>query len=125
MIAGMEETTARGMSAIGLAVATGAGLAPRQFLRLFGVPDDEVTGAATFGWRLFAVRTAYLGALAMKGDEAARRAFLPIQILDQAVFWHAFARRSVPRPAPLLAAAASGVIIALDLERRQRVSKTS
>jgi hypothetical protein len=77
-----------------------------------------VTGAAEFGWRLFAVRTAYLSALSARGGAAARAAFLPIQLLDQAVFWHAYASGSVPRRAALMAAAASGAIIALDLSRR-------
>lgn len=108
----------RGMAAIGGTVATATALSPRTFLRLFGVAPEEVTGAAEMGWRLFAARTAYLSARAWSGDEAARDAFLPIQVLDQAVFWHAFANRSIPRRGALLAAATSGVIIALDVRRR-------
>ena len=96
-------------------------LSGRPFLRLFGIPDHEVTGAAAFGWRLFAARTAYISALAWRGNETARDMFLPVQLLDQAVFWQAFARRSVPRRASLLAAATSGAIIALDLARRRGV----
>lgn len=103
------------MESIAALVAVGAGMAPRRFLRLFGVPGREVTGAAAFGWRLFAVRTAYLTALAVRGDESARNASLPVQMLDQVVFWHAIANRSVPRRAAALAATASGAIIALDL----------
>jgi hypothetical protein len=106
------------MAAIAATVALGAGLAPAQFLRLFGVDSREVTGVATFGWRLFAVRIGYLSARAMRGDAAARDAFLPIQFLDQAVIWHAFATRSVPRRASLLAAGTSAAIIALDHRRR-------
>lgn len=109
---------AKGMAAIGGTVALGSAVAPKAFLRPFGIPAEDVTGAAEFGWRLFAVRTAYLSALAARGDEAARAAFLPVQVLDQVVFWHAFARRSVPRRAAVLAAAASGAIVALDLQRR-------
>jgi hypothetical protein len=114
-----SETAARGMAGIGATVAAGSALAPRPFLRLFGIGPREVTGAAEFGWRLFAVRTAYLSALALRGDPAARAAFLPVQVLDQVVFWHAFANRSVPRRAAVMAAAASGVIVALDLRRRK------
>ena len=55
----------------------------------------------------------------MRGDPTARNAFLPVQLLDQAVFWHAFGTRSVPRRAAVLAAATSGVIIALDVKRRR------
>ena len=115
----MSDTAARGMAAIGVGVAVGSALSPRTFLRAFGVAPHEVTGAAEFGWRLFAVRTAYLSALALRGDEAARAAFLPVQVLDQVVFWHAFANRSVPRRAAVMAAAASGAIVALDVNRRR------
>lgn len=80
---------------------------------------DEVTGAAELGWRLFAVRTGYLGVRAARGDAAAQAAFLPVQVLDQAVFWHAFAVRSVPRRAAAMAAGASAAIVALDVARRR------
>ena len=106
------------MAAIGTTVAVGSAVSPRAFLRPFGVPPHDVTGAAALGWRLFAVRTAYISGLALRGNATARDAFLPIQLLDQAVFWHAVRTRSVPRQAALLAAAASGVIVALDLYRR-------
>lgn len=106
------------MAAIGGGVSVVATVFPRTFLRLFGVPPGEVTGAAAFGLRLFAVRTAYISVLALRGNPTARDAFLPVQILDQAVFWHAFATRSIPRRGSALAAAMSGVIIALDLRRR-------
>ena len=107
------------MAAIGATVAGGAGLAPRSFLRMFGIDASEVTGAAAFGWRLFAVRTGYLSVLAARGNRLAEDAFLPVQVLDQAVFWHAFATRSVPRRAAVMASAASGAIIALDVVRRR------
>lgn len=115
----MRDAHAKGMAAIGGTVAAGSALSPRLFLKIFGIDESEVTGAARFGWRLFAVRTAYISALAVRGDSTARAAFLPVQLLDQAVFWHAFADRSVPRRASVMAAAASGVIIALDLRRRE------
>ena len=76
-------------------------------------------GVLTFiGWRLVAARNVYISALALRGNETARDAFLPIQLLDQVVFWHAIATRSVPRRAGLMAAGASGAIIALDVARR-------
>ncbi|MFA4929879.1 MAG: hypothetical protein WC558_15290 [Patulibacter sp.] len=115
----MNERAARGMAVIGLTVAAGAALSPRRFLAPFGIDPHDVTGSAALGWRLFAVRTAYLGQRALRGDAGARDMFLPVQVLDQAVFWHAFASRSVPRRAPVLAATASGAIIALDLLRRR------
>jgi hypothetical protein len=115
----MGDLEARGMAAIGGTVALASAARPRAFLRMFGIAPREVTGAAAFGWRLFAVRTAYLSVIAWRGDATARAAFLPIQMLDQVVFWHAFAERSVPRRAALLAAATSGAIVALDVRRRR------
>ena len=106
------------MAAVGGSVAAASAVSPRLFLRAFGIPAAEVTGAAAFGWRLFAVRTAYISALAAHGDATARSSFLPIQMLDQAVFWHAYATRSVPKRAALLASATSGLIIAADIARR-------
>jgi hypothetical protein len=114
----MDERAARGMIAIAGTVAFASAFSPRLFLSAFGIRPQDVNGVALFGWRLFAVRTGFLAMLAWRGNETAREAFLPIQILDQAVFWQAFATRSVPRRASLMAAAASGVIIALDLWRR-------
>jgi hypothetical protein len=113
-----QTAATKAMAAIGAAVASAAAVSPRHFLRPFGVPEEEVTGAAELGWRLFAVRTAYISGRALSGDEEAVRAFLPVQVLDQAVFWHAFATRSVPRRAAVLAAATSAAIIGLDLARR-------
>lgn len=110
----------RAMVAVAGTVAATSALSPRLLLRLFGVAPADVTGAAEFGWRLFAVRTAFISGLAARGNTTARDAFLPIQLLDQAVFWHAFASRSVPRRTAVLAATASGVIIALDLSSRRR-----
>jgi hypothetical protein len=115
---GMDERPAQAMVTIAATVALASTLSPRLFLRAFGIAPGEVNGVAVFGWRLFAVRTAFLAFLAARGNQTAREAFLPIQILDQAVFWQAFVTRSVPRRASLMAAAASGVIIALDLMRR-------
>jgi hypothetical protein len=65
------------------------------------------------------VRTAVIGAAALRGDERARAAFLPVQIADQAVFAHALRTRAVPPRAAVMAMAASGVIIALDLATRR------
>jgi hypothetical protein len=114
-----EDTAARAMALIGLSVAAGGALAPKPFLRAFGVDPAEVTGAAEFGWRLFAARTAYISVGALRDAPGARDAFLPVQALDQAIFWHAFGRRSVPRRAAVMAAAASGAIVALDVVRRR------
>lgn len=114
----------RAMAGIALAVAAGSALAPAPFLRAFGIDRADVTGTAAFGWRLFAARNVWIGVRALRGDRSAEAAFLPVQALDQAVFWHAFATRSVPRRASLLAAGASGVIVALDLARRRAGART-
>lgn len=106
------------MAAIALAVAASATLAPRPFLRLFGLGPEEATGAALLGWRLFAVRTAGIGVLAARGNPTARDAFLPVQVLDQACWWWGHRRGELPLRTALLAATASGAIIGLDLYRR-------
>lgn len=117
----MSDRDARAMAAIGATVAAVSALAPRPFLRAFGIAPAEVTGAAAFGWRLFAVRTAALSALAWRGDPTARGLFGPVQLADQAVFWHAYATRSIPRRAAVTASATSAAIIALDVRRRRTV----
>lgn len=106
------------MAVLAGAVSVASAASPRAFLRAFGIAPREVTGAAAFGWRLFAVRTAYLGVAAWQGDDDARRAFLPVQALDQVVFWHAYATGAIPRRAAVMAAATSGALVGLDLVRR-------
>ncbi len=113
----MTDAYTRGMAAIGGAVAIASATAPRRFLGLFGVGADA-TGAAVLGWRLFAVRTAAISALAARGDATARDLFLPVQVLDQAAWWWGYRRGELPLRTALMAASASGAIIALDLARR-------
>lgn len=113
------ERATRGMALIGGGVSLATALAPRPFLRLFGVRPDEVTGIAVVGWRLFAARTAAISLLAWRGDPTARALFGPLQAADQVVFWEAFRTRALPRPGAALAASVSGVIVALDLVRRR------
>ena len=96
------------MAALAGGVAVASAISPRAFLRAFGIAPREVTGAAAFGWRLFAVRTGYISAMAWRRDLSARAAFLPVQALDQLVFWHAFFDRSVPRRAAVMAASVGG-----------------
>jgi len=115
-----SEPLERAMAGIALAVASSALLSPRAMLGLFGIDKREVTGPAALGWRLFAVRTALIGGAAWGGSPAARAAFLPVQLADQAVFTHAALAGGVPRRAAALAAATSGAIIALDLLARWR-----
>lgn len=107
------------MIAVGGTVGLAAAVAPRLLQRAFGVPDEAITGAGQFGWRLFAARNLYLTARALRGDPTAIDAFGHLQAIDQVVFWHAFATRSVPRVTSVLAAATSGAIVALDVHRRR------
>lgn len=99
--------------------------APGRLLRLFGVPADELTGATSLGWRLFGVRTGWVVVQSLRGDASATAAYLPLQVADQFVFWQAFATRSVPRRTSVLAAATSGVLVALDLRRRAGAGATA
>jgi len=62
-------------------------LAPKRFLRLSGLPDEEATGAAILGWRVMAVPAASISLLAASGDPAARDLFMPVQVMDQAAWW--------------------------------------
>ncbi len=112
-----RRTTA--MAAIGATVATGAAFAPAPLLGLFGIPRADVSGAAVLGWRLMAVRTAAISALAARGDATARDAFLPVQLLDQAAWWWGHRRGELPLRTAVIASATSGAIIALDLSRRR------
>ncbi len=113
---GDPRTTA--MATIGGAVAISSALAPRRFLGLFGLPEEEATGAAILGWRLMAVRTASISLLAASGSAAGRDLFMPVQVMDQAAWWWGYWRGQLPLRTALLAATASGAIIALDLARR-------
>ncbi len=116
-------TAERAMATIGLTVGVAAAVAPTQLQRVFGVPSSQITASGHFGWRLFAMRNLYLSGLALAGERSAIAAFLPVQLLDQVVFWQAFATRSVPRRTSTRAAAASGVIIGVDLVRRRGDSR--
>lgn len=108
------------MLVIGGGVGLAAAVAPTALQRAFGIPRSEVTGAGNLGWRLFAARNVYLTARALRGHPDGLAAYGPLQALDQVVFWHALATRSVPRGTAVAAAGASAVIVALDLARRSR-----
>ena len=111
------EPQTRAMAGIGLAVAVAAVVAPRTFLRAFGIADPP-SGATLLGWRLFAARTATLSVLAARGSRTARDAFLPVQLMDQAAWWWGHSRGELPLRTAAMATSASGAIIALDLSRR-------
>ena len=115
----MTDRYTKGMAAIGGAVAATSTVAPRPFLRLFGVADQD-NGAGRLAWRLFAIRTASVAVLAARGDRTARELFLPVQLLDQGAWWWGYRCGEIPLRTAALASAASGGIIALDLARRVR-----
>lgn len=106
------------MIGIGATVGLAAATAPSLLQRSFGIAAEDVTGANRLGWRLFATRNLYLTARAATGDQTAVAAIGHLQALDQVVFWHAFAHRSVPRRTALLAALTSAAIVGLDTHRR-------
>ena len=112
------EHSQRAMIALGGGIGVAAAVAPTVLQRAFGIPVTEVTGAGRLGWRLFATRNLYLSARAVRGDAGAVAAFGHLQALDQAVFWHAFATRSVPRTTSVLAVGTSLAIVGLDAHRR-------
>lgn len=99
--------------AVASAVGAAALVSPAALARVFGLPPSSGQGGAALGWRLFGVRTLVVGGAVLSGDPSARRAVLPVQLLDQAVFAHALATRAVPRRSGVLAVATSAVLIAL------------
>ena len=108
-----------GVSAAAFLVGLGFALAPRRLSRLYGLPPSELTGASDFAWRLFAARNLVVGGAALTGSATARRAILPVQLVDQTVFLHALATGSVPRRTAVMGMATSGVIVAACLTARR------
>jgi hypothetical protein len=106
------------MATIAALVAVGAAVAPVPFMRIFGIGAEQLTPSALLAWRLVAARNTMIAARAAQGDEAARDLFLPVQILDQIAWWQLHRGGHLARRPTLMAAAASGLIIALDLRRR-------
>lgn len=118
----MTDARITGMALIGGSVAAATMIAPTRFLQIFGLDEDEATGAALLGWRLMAIRTASISILAARGNHTAQDLFLPIQVMDQAAWWWGYRRGQLPLRTAALAACASGAIIALDLNRRAATS---
>lgn len=113
------DRTETAMVVIGGSVGLSALLAPTLLQRAFGIPAAELTGPGSVGWRLFGARNVYLCARALSGHPDGLAAFGPLQAVDQAVFWHAWSTRAVPRPTALAAALASASLVALDVRRRR------
>ena len=109
----------RAIAAIGGTVALSSAVAPRMFFAAFGLPADQATGGAILGWRLMAARTGAISLLAAGGNVTARDLFLPIQIADQTAWWWGHMRGDLPTRTTLMATAASGAIICVDLMRRR------
>lgn len=114
----MSDPQTNAMAAIGGAVSIATAFAPKRLFRVFGLADREATGAAVLGWRLFAVRTATISALAAAGSTTARDVFLPVQVMDQMAWWWGYRRGELPLRTAAMAAAASGAIVVLDVKRR-------
>lgn len=105
----------KGMAAIGTSVSLMSIAAPRLLLKILGLPPAQLTPAASFGLRLFAARTLMVCALAVGGNETARRMFLPLQALDQLAWWDMYRRGELGLRPTLTATLISGAIILLGL----------
>lgn len=116
----MSSPEVKGMAAVGTSASLLATFAPRPMMRIVGIDPDQVSPAAVLGWRLFAIRTAAICGLALRGNETARELFLPVQALDQIAWWELYRRGEISLRPTLTLAAISGVIVALDLRRRAR-----
>lgn len=101
-----------GVAAGAFLIGLGFALAPRRLARLYGLPAGELSGTSDFVWRLFAARNLVVGGAALTRSAAARRAFLPVQAVDQVIFLHAFVTGGVPRRTAVTAMATSAAIIA-------------
>lgn len=114
-----------GVSAGAFLVGLGFALAPRRLGRLYGLPPHELAGASDFAWRLFAARNLVVGGAALAGSQAARRTILPVQIVDQTIFLHALATRSVPpRTAAMGMATSAAIVVAcLAASRAERSAR--
>lgn len=102
----------RAAAAVALGVGAAAALAPGRLTRVYGA-DEALTGVGSLGWRLFASRNLVVGAAAWRGNDAARAAIVPVQLLDQAVFAHAGITGAIPRRTWAAAALTSVGLIAL------------
>ena len=106
-------TTDRVLGAIGIVVGLSFAVAPRLVFRVFGMDPDELTNGAKFGWRLFAARNLIVGGAVASGSAGAQQLVIPIQAVDQVVFWVSWKRGEIPLRTAVLSAATSGVVIAL------------
>lgn len=113
-----DESRVRGMAGVALAASIGSACFPTLFHRAFGLAGQD-TEASRLAWRLFAARTSAISVLALAGNRTAIGLFGPLQLLDQASWWSAHRRGELPLRTAVLASSASGVIVALDIDRRR------
>lgn len=113
-----DDSRVRGMAAVALTASIASICSPTLFHRTFGLAGQD-TEASRLAWRLFAVRTSAISVLALAGNQTAIGLFGPLQLLDQVSWWSAHRRDELPLRTAVLASAASGVIIALDIDRRR------
>ncbi len=88
-------------------------LTPTFAMRLYQVPEEQATGAARFGLRLFGVRNVMIGGAALAGNEQAKTAVLAMQVPDQLIMWHALLAGYIPRKTALLALMTSTAVLSL------------
>lgn len=106
-----------GIAAMVAALSVGR---PRLLARLLLLDPDEMTGTARFALRLFATRNAWVVWRSLAGDAEVQAAYVPVQYLDQAVFWGSALDGSIPKRSAALTATVSGVIIAVGRRRATR-----
>ena len=120
----IEDRELQVMAALATAVAALSIGRPRLLARLLLLDPDEVTGTTRFALRLFATRNVWVVWRSLAGDEQVQDAYVPVQYLDQAVFWGSALDGSIPKRSAALTAAVSGVIIAAGRQRATRPRRT-
>ncbi len=87
-------------------------------MRVYGVPPEQMTGGADFGWRLFGVRTLYLSlaAIAVTNERGPRS--YRCRCSTRRCSRTPYGSETIPKRSAVLAMSTAGAIIALDLLRR-------
>lgn len=118
-----EDRELQVMAGIAAAVAALSIGRPQLLARILLLDPDELTGTARFALRLFATRNAWIVWRSLAGDVEVQEAYVPVQYLDQAVFWGSALDGSIPKRSAALAATISGAIIVAGQRRAARADQ--
>lgn len=99
------------MAGIAATVAALALIRPRLLMRVLLLDPAELTGPGLFALRLFATRNVWVVWRSLQGDPSVQDAYVPVQYLDQMVFWASACDGAIPRRTAALAASISTVIV--------------